>query len=336
MEIYSFSDRTETGLVVAAGGFEDRARSFLKKTARARFSAERGVLLRYESQRLDNEPNFLANWDRMMSLVSAGSEGMECVPVSSDTPIQSCGLIRACIEQVAETLSNRAAIIDISGMTHLWALSAIHDCVSCGLRTEVVYTEAKSYRPLRSEWRTMQHALRSGKDQVVFQALQSASLKAVHILPEFGGNFRPGRQTCLIIFAGYEPNRLQGLVDDYSPGRLIVLFGRSPNRSLGWRTELARNLHQELFRTWYKREAEVSTLDVASILETLENEFAVIGEQFDVSIAPHCSKMQGVAAYLFWRRHPEVQLVFTSPVMFHRDHYSHGSGMTYTYLISNA
>jgi hypothetical protein len=333
METYSFLDHRETGL--AAGGFEDRAITFLKRTARARFSAERGVLLRYESQRLDNEPNFLANRDGMASLVSTGREGVEVVPVSSDTPIHSCGSIRASIEQVAGTLSNRAAIVDISGMTHLWALSAIHDCVSYGLRTEVVYTEAKSYRPLRSEWRTMQRALRSGDDEVVFQALQSASLKAVHILPEFGGNFRPGRQTCLIIFAGYEPNRLQGLVDDYSPGRLIVLFGRSPNVSLAWRTELARDLHHELFRTWNKREAEVSTLDIASILHTLEEEFAVIGEQFDVAVAPHCSKMQGVAAYLFWRRHPEVQLVFTSPVMFHRDHYSHGSGATYIYTIQN-
>lgn len=77
----------------------------------------------------------------------------------------------------------------------------------------------------------------------------------------------------------------------------------------------------------------MSTGDVASILDTLEQEYSVIGEHFDLAVAPHCSKMQGVASYLFWRRHPEVQLVFTSPVKFHRDRYSEGQGKTYSLVI---
>jgi hypothetical protein len=332
MTPFSFAQSKDVGLVVAAGGFEKRATAFLARVRRGKVRAEAGILLRYETQRLDNEPNFLLNRDFLQTLMPKGIF-VQVAQVSADSPIQSCSEIKAKIDQVAAGLKNRCALVDISGMTHLWALSAIHECISAGLRTEVIYTEARSYYPLRPEWRKLRKALASKDDEAVYQSLQSASLKAVHILSEFAGNFRPGRLTCLVIFAGYEPNRVQGLVDDYSPGRLVVLFGRPPRPNLQWRMELSKDLHREFLQTWYKREAEVSTGDVASILDTLEQEYSVIGEHFDLAVAPHCSKMQGVASYLFWRRHPEVQLVFTSPVKFHRDRYSEGQGKTYVLTI---
>jgi len=333
MEPFSFRDGKECGLLIAAGGFEERSTTFLRRLRRGTFKFEQALLLRYESQRLDNEPNFLFSRDRLGALDSDRREP-EVVSVSADTPAQSFGHIRSAINQAAARLNNRIAVIDISGMTHLWALACIHGCVTSGLRVEIVYTEARIYHPLQSEWRRLKKALLIGDEEFVFTSLQSASLKTVHIVPEFGGNFRPGRATCLIIFAGYEPNRIQGLVDDYSPGSLIVLFGRSPHPRLQWRTVLSRDLHRELFKTWYKRELEVSTVDVAEIVRTLEEEFSVVGDAYDLAIAPHCSKMQGVASYLFWHRHPEVQLVFTSPVKFDKDHYSRGAGTTFRYSIA--
>lgn len=334
MTPFPFRELREVGLIVAAGGFEERATAFLSRVKRNKVRPEAGILFRYETQRLDNEPNFLLNRDLMQALMPKGTS-LQVAQVSADSPIQSCSEIKAKIDMVAAGLINRSAFVNISGMTHLWALSAIHDCISAGLRTEVIYTEARSYYPLRPEWRKLRKALASNDDEAVYQSLQSASLKAVHILSEFGGNFRPGKQTCLVIFAGYEPNRVQGLVNDYSPGRLVVLFGRSPRPSLQWRTDLAKDLHREFLQTWYKREGEVSTGEVGSILETLEQEYSVIGEHFDLAVAPHCSKMQGVASYLFWRRHPEVQLVFTSPVKFHRNRYSEGKRKTYSLMIES-
>jgi len=77
----------------------------------------------------------------------------------------------------------------------------------------------------------------------------------------------------------------------------------------------------------------VSTLRVTEVLDTLEKEFRTIRDQYDVAIASQCSKMQAVATYLFWRRHPEVQLVFTSPVSFNPKRYSRGVGRTFVYEI---
>ena len=163
--------------------------------------------------------------------------------------------------------------------------------------------------------------------------MQSTALKAIHILPEFGGNYRPGHKTCLIVFAGHEPNRIEGLVDDYAPARLIVLYGRSPHQEFQWRTRLSKDLHTDLFSKWHLREIEISTLRLDETLATLEAEFQVIREHYDVAITPMGSKMQALAVYIFWRRHPEIQLVFTTPIKFNPHRYSHQSRRTFIYKI---
>ena len=163
--------------------------------------------------------------------------------------------------------------------------------------------------------------------------LQSAALKAIHILPEFGGNSRPGHHTCLIVHAGHEPNRIEGLVDDYAPSRLIVVYGKSPHEKFEWRTQLSKELHKDLFSKWHVREIEISTLQLDETLGTLETEFQIIREHYDVAITPMGSKMQALAVYLFWRRHPEIQLVFTTPIKFNPDRYSRQSRRTFLYKI---
>jgi hypothetical protein len=218
-------------------------------------------------------------------------------------------------------------------MTHLWAVATIHSCIRNGLRTTVVYTESKTYYPPKSQYRRVVRAWRERQYDIASKYLQSAGLGSVQILPEFSGNFGPGRPTCLILFAGYEPNRVEGLMDSYSPSAVLVVYGVSPHKGLAWRTHLSKELHRELFARWHVRETDVSTLGVDAIIQRLEEEFRPIRDQFDVAISPLCSKMQAVAAYLFWRRHPEVQLVFSSPVRFHPSHYSLASGKTFAYEV---
>jgi len=316
-----------------AGGFEDRAVAFAKRLLPSRTSIGACLLLHYQSQLKENEPNFLY-LSRQLRAIS----GREPVPVSvhADTPVQSYARIRTAIHEIASTAGERTALIDISGMTHLWALGIIDACVCSGFRSTVVYTEARSYFPLKRDRHRLVRAWRNHDFETASKYLQSAALKAVHIPPQFGGNFHPGWPTCLMVFVGYEPNRTQGLVDDYAPGALIVLYGRSPHNSLRWRTQLSKDLHVELFSQWRVRETEISTLEVDDVIRKLEQEFQCIREQYDVAIAPQCSKMQGLASYLFWRKHPEVQLLFTSPVRFNPKCYSKGAGRTFLCEVGSA
>jgi hypothetical protein len=329
---FDFDHQTTAGLLVVAGGFEDRAITLAKRLSKANIVAEESIVLHYESQRSDNEPNFRFLQTRLQSLI--GKEP-HAVPVHADTPVQSYARIRTKIHQIASYVNEQTAVVDISGMTHLWALGTIDACFSAGLRVLVAYTEARWYFPRKQDTKRLVRTWKNHDYSAASSYLQSAALKAVHIPPEFGGNFHAGWPTCLMVFVGYEPNRTQGLVDDYAPGALVVLYGKSPHASLHWRTQLSRDLHEELFSQWRVREVEISTLEVDGTIAKLEEEFGVIREQYDLAIAPQCSKMQGVASYLFWRRHPEVQLLFTSPVRFNPRRYSGGARRTFVYEIGS-
>ncbi|MDP3048161.1 MAG: hypothetical protein Q8N12_01875 [Thermodesulfovibrionales bacterium] len=328
---FNFSLNTQYGLFVCAGGFEERSITFVSKVKKTQFETQASLLVQYLSQQNDNAPNFKILKDKLTNLI--GKEP-EMVSVHSDRPIQSFEEIKNKIGKIVGDLKKNTALIDISGMTHLWAIATIHACLSCGMHTYVTFTEAMWYYPLKSDYHKLIRAWRHQDYDISSEYLQSKALKSIHIAPEFGGNFRPGRQTCLMIFAGYEPNRIQGLVDQYAPGRLIVFYGKSPHKELHWRTNLSKELHKNLFSNWYLRETEISTLQVDEILVKLEEEFQIIKEQFDVAIAPQCSKMQALASYLFWRRHPEVQLIFTTPVSFNPKRYSRGARRTFIYEIT--
>jgi len=329
---FNFSSHDETGLLVCAGGFEPRSIAFVDRLRKTRCSFEKALVLQYESQRNDNEPNYKHLFHKLKTIMKFQPK---VVFVNSDKPIQSCSNIKTKIGELAIKIVNKSAYVDISGMTHLWAISAIHACVSLGFRTSVIYTEARWYYPPKREQHKILKAWRNHQYDLAVAYLQSAGLKAVHILPEFGGNFRPGRPVCLMIFVGYEPNRIEGLVDTYAPGALILFYGKSPHKELQWRAQLSKFLHAELFSKWYVRETDISTLTVEEMLTKLEDEFQILQDEYDLAIAPQCSKMQALASYLFWQRHPETQLLFTSPVRFNPVRYSQGARKTFIYDISS-
>ena len=332
-ESFDFASSLTKGLLICAGGFEDRSLACARRLRRSNTDIEDSLILRYESQSDDNEANFGELEHRLNYIVGRRPK---VVSVNSDTPIESGLAIRTAVEAIVGGLADHTALVDVSGMTNLWALSSIHASLTCGLRVSAVYTEARSYYPPRHEHKKIVRAWKEKRYEVASGYLQSSGLKAVNITPEFVGNFRPGKQVCLMAFVGYEPNRAEGLIDDYAPGALIVFYGRSPYPQMYWRTQLSRDLHEELFLQWHVRESEISTLVPREILSALECHFDVLKEQYDIAIAPQCSKMQAVASYVFWRNHPEVQLLFTSPVRFNPKRYSRGSRTTYIYNVSQA
>ena len=323
----------DVGLLVCCGGFETRALTIAKRMHGCDARANGAVVLHYESQRADNE----GNYEKLVTMMKSVSPGqVDTVDVNASFPLVSYERIRARIMHASRAWGNRRVTVDISGMTHLWALGVIHACVLEGLEVDVAYTEARGYFPKHRDAEPLRRAWQERDYTEASQSLQSAALMAIHILPDFAGNFRPGHPTCLIVFAGYEPNRLEGLIDSYAPGALVVLYGKSPRPAHQWRTKLSKALHAKMFSEWPLREDECSTLSPEEALGKLEEIAAVVGSKYDVAVAPHCSKMQGVASYVFWRRHPETQLIFTSPVRFSPQQYSICEREVYVYRLSAA
>jgi hypothetical protein len=294
---------------------------------------ERTALLKYTSQPQDNKSSFVTIRGFLREV--AGQDPA-IIEVDAGQPLPSYEHIKDAIRAVGGEITIPRVTVDISGMTHMWALGVVNACIESGLEVQIVYTEAAEYFPLRRHADGLLKAWKGKDYDKAEMYLQSAALMAVHVLPDFAGNFRPGRPTCLIVFAGYEPNRIEGLIDSYAPGALVVLYGKSPRREHLWRMRLSQKLHEEMFISWPHREDVCSTLKPDESVAKLEEIFSVIGAEYDVAVSPHCSKMQGIAAYMFWRRHPEIQLLFTSPAKFNPKQYSVGERETYIYELSRS
>jgi hypothetical protein len=323
---FDFDASLNAGLLIVAGGFEHRALSFSEKIRKNKNFIEDSLIFKYESKYFGNDDHYgkLSKF-----LLEITGKKPETVDINLDLPLESCENIKNAIYRKKNEILKNNVIIDISALTHLYIAVSLHTCISSSLKTKIVYTEAKTYFPPMREKNKIIRSWQDQNYQIAANYLQSKGLKDIIIHPDFQGNFRQGKKNCLIIFVGYEPNRIEGLIDSFAPSRLIIYYGVSPHKEFKWRTQFSKDLHHNLFSNWYVHEADISTLNIDEIYDNVHKDFSIIRENFDVSIAPQNSKLQTIASYLFWREHPEVQLLFTTPVLFIPDRYSKGSRRTF-------
>ncbi len=315
-------------LLIVAAGFEDRAIAGAVRLGKslARFSGV--VLVQYTAGLPGND----AHYDQLNRLLKEQGAAVEgTIVIDRSKPVLAHRQLREGIANVVARKQPRRAWLDISGLSSLLIVTGLHELRRLHVPVSILYSEADEYLPKQSEY----ERVKTDSDQhfeLSEALLQSATLSGLYILPDFAGSTRANKPACLFEFAGFEPHRATGLIDDYAPAAVVVFYGRSPYEDLAWRTKMSRDLHRGLFSRWHVREAETSTLQVEQILSDLEAQFAVLRASYDIAIAPQCSKMQVVATYLFWLRHPEVQLIFTSPAAYTR----HPAGFRRTYQLDLA
>lgn len=327
---FDFASKVSYGIFIAAGGFEKRILTFIRRVNSSKFSIEQAILLRYVTQQKDNEPNF----SRLVAQVAKFTDNIEIIDVDVNLPDKFLKELVEKVHFVSTSLNSHSAVIDISGMAHVLICACLRAVDINQLQTLVVYTEAEDYYPRELEWNIVIDAVKNRNFKIMAKYLQTAGLKDIQIQTDFKGNTRPGCKSCLFVMAGYEPNRVQGLVDDYAPNAIVVFYGKSPYERLYGRQDLSIALHENVFDGWrYRTISDLSTLEVEEILKTLEKEYETLRQEYDVAIASQCSKMQTVASYLFWKRHPEIQLVFTTAVRIDIKRYSRGEGRTFQFSL---
>jgi hypothetical protein len=323
---FDFKKSMKVSLFIAAAGFETRSLSFLRRANPALFTIDRAIILRYLNQRADNAPNL----KRLTEYLRQFARLVSFVDVDVNRPNWYLPSLQKKLEHSTRLVDRNLALVDISGMAHVLICSTLYALDRLGSTKTVIYTEALDYYPRRPEWPVIRKAIRKNDIPEVAKYLQTAGLREIQIPIVFGGNARPGYRTCLFVLVGYEPNRIQGLLDEYAPSAIVAFFGKSPHRRFLWRSRLSVELHQRVFDSWPTRKIyDLSTLDVETALEVLEAEYAALRSDYDVAVVSQCSKMQTVASYLLWRKHPEIQLVFTSAVRIDSKRYSRGEGRTY-------
>lgn len=322
--IPSLSNLTMTldGIVVAAG-FEDRAFAAL---SRSRFKPDaRCVLIRFLNDVPDNDQVFRRYHDAAAERFPESA--ISVVDLRHDDPAAMERDLRQVLGQLPR--ATRHLGLDVSGLpayATCMALKAIRTKRADNPLT-VLYTAALEYNPTRAEYDEL--IAKSGDEIELIPHSMALEMDQNLQLDSFSGYRSQNAKTCLAIMAGYEAHRANGVVEETNPSLLLLLYGRPGDTSLDWRLDLSRRLHRKFEKARRTATETVSTLNFEETMAALERYYNYLIDDYDLALAPLGSKMQTVAAYLFWERYSETQLMFPMPIGYDPSRSPKGAGTTY-------
>lgn len=317
----------DVDLLILAAGFEDRAFAVLQN-ARFKLGAH-CIIVRFINNVLNNRAFFVKYLQEVRRHLP--EENIHVVPLRGTDVGAFSTELNAALASLPRDV--RSAAIDVSGMPAYiicCTLKIVREHRSRE-RQLVLYTSAKEYTPTKTEYDRIPGGAH-GEIELVPRSL--ALEMSENLVPEaFSGYRSQAGKSCLAIFAGYEVHRAAGVIDAINPALLLLLYGKPGESRFDWRLELSKRLHKK-FEGGRRAAVEVvSTLEVTDSISALERYYNYLIDDYDLVIAPIASKMQTVAAYLFWERYGEVQLIFPIPIGYDPANCPQGASTTYKLLL---
>lgn len=310
--------------IILAAGFEDRAFHVLRHGVFQ--PSAYCILIRYINDISENSATFEKYFNLAQSKFS--NENILVVDLNTD----AVETFAADIDRVVSKLplEVRRIAIDVSGMTSYAVCLCLKSVRSYRAlyKQRVIYSSADEYVPSEEEYLSLSD--RTAESEISYVPKSMAMEMSENLVLEaFSGHRSGENRACLAIFAGYEVHRSSGAIDAINPSLLLLLYGMPGEKRHSWRTDFSKRLHSKFESTRRCATEEVSTLSPQESLDVLEEYYNYLIDDFDLVIAPICSKMHAVAAYMFWERYGEVQLSFPMPIGYDVDNRPRGVGGVY-------
>jgi hypothetical protein len=308
---------------VLATGFEERAFHVLNKCQPA--PNLRVILIPFENDVPGNVETTAKYRRRVEDKFDQGR--VSVLPLRGSNIQEFVERFTAAIRELPPNLDEVG--IDVSGMPSFLICAVLNSIRESRpyQRQRIIYTAAENYTPSKAEYESLK--AKQGEDIEYIPMSMALEMSDNLIFEPFTGYRSGGTKSCLALFAGYEPHRSTGVVDAINPTIMLLLYGKPSIKRLNWRLDLSRRLHNKFEKTRRCAVEEVPTGDINACIAKLEEYYNFIVDEYDLTISAICSKMQTIAAFLFWERYPEVQLTFPLPIGYDFDRCPKGVDATY-------
>ena len=138
----------------------------------------------------------------------------------------------------------------------------------------------------------------------------------------FSGIFEVEKPTALVVLSGFEADRPLNFIDVYEPDKIFLgISNPAILDEFGQRNLL---IQKGLFDLSNVSAFNFSARNIGECLNNLEENIAREINNYNIVIAPLCTKLTTVATFLFAKRHPEVQLAYCYPQEYNVKDYSVG------------
>jgi hypothetical protein len=155
----------------------------------------------------------------------------------------------------------------------------------------------------------------------------STGFQQVRNVIGLGGLQNPAKRTLLAVLYGFEHHRAIKTIEEHEPSKVLLGFGGSPTEV----EFLKRNLEElDKVRKLALSQQEVQEFEfpadgIATCAARLEEVLALHLESYNLVIAPMSTKLSTLSAYLFARKHPQVQISYCVPAEYNIESYSQGA-----------
>lgn len=236
------------------------------------------------------------------------SDGVFVISCRRDNPSEGISQLKNIWKQCKPKNPEEPFItIDISGFTKIYLLEILHYVVAeLNLGIPRILHTTQTYLPTK---------LTRGVEQIT-------------TIPNFFGRISLEKQTVLVLFLGFEPERSLMVWKHFNPVKTLALITNPPRQDNPNYLKYAEKNNAHLLS---QPAVEVRNVPadnpyaVRKLLETIYNE---IKGPFNMVIGPFGTKPQAVGVFLFCLDHPAVQVVYSFPIEYSRSYLQRKPGPT--------
>jgi hypothetical protein len=321
-------DSSSCAILIVTAGFESRARTVFDHLLNPSLRCLAIVKYVYD---IEGNHEALAHFTRRAGFL--GVSGLREIPLD---PAHPANFEISFVESLRSMeIGNGDVWLDISGLP-MWGICSALKAIRSELpfrRVRIFYTEAEIYFPTLGEYRKSNVYRESDKLHARLPESLTSEMAKNLILESFAGVSLREHSTLLILYAGYEKHRSLGVVEEVNPTLLLIIYGSPGRKSLRWRLGMSASLHSTLVVERPAAVETVSTLSLDINMALLDQYYSMLYDDYNICVAPVCSKMQAVATYLVWERYRDIQLVFPLPVRYLDKRFTMGEGKTFSAVL---
>ena len=197
--------------------------------------------------------------------------------------------------------------IDVSGFTKIYMLQLLNYLI--------IETRLGLPRMLHTTQAYLPTKLTKGVSQIT-------------TVPNFFGDSSLGKETVLVLFLGFEPDRTVAVWKHLNPGRTIALITSPPRHDNLKYVKYAEKNNSFLLSQESVERREVPPDNPYGVRKVLEEIYAEFKTSCNMVIGPFGTKPQVVGIFLFCLEHPKVQVVYSLPVKYTRSYLWRKPGAT--------
>jgi hypothetical protein len=197
--------------------------------------------------------------------------------------------------------------IDISGFTKIYLLELLyHLVIELNLGIPRILHTTQTYAP-------------SGLTQGVEQ---------ITTVPNFFGSPALQKQTTLVLFLGFEPERSLAVWKHFNPSQTMALITNPPRYGNQHYLQYAEKNNSYLLSQPSVETRDVPPDNPYAVKNVLEDIYREIQGSSNMVIGPFGTKPQTVGVFLFYLEYPKAQVVYSFPVNYTKSYLQRKPGPT--------